>query len=102
MKAFITPAGFYYQGDQAAPEDVEVLPRPDHLHDYVAGAWVLNQARKNDFDNETTKASLAAIDALSVRAMREFIALKFANDPQLPAQLVTHETSAQVERAKLK
>ena len=51
--------------------------------------------------NDVARRELEAIDMRSVRSIREFILLKFADDPDLPVQLADHELAAVSERQKL-
>lgn len=47
---WLTPAGVYYQGDQASLLDIAVPQRPDHKHIFVDGAWVPTPATTDDVD----------------------------------------------------
>lgn len=48
MRYWITPDGSYYEGDNVAAGSIEVLQRPDALHDWNGITWVLNPVRAVD------------------------------------------------------
>ena len=81
----------------AAPEGF--TPEDMDRYDVIDGALVPNNAE--------TKAALREIDIASIRSIREFVAVKFADDPLLPRDtdgnviLATYETQAAAEREKL-
>lgn len=47
---WLTPAGVYYQGDQASPLDIAVPQRPDAKHIFVDGAWAPAPSTTDDVD----------------------------------------------------
>lgn len=69
-----------------------------HKFDGLNFVIKLSDAELTAQKNELLRAELAAIDAASVRALREYVASK-ADAPQI---LKDRETAAQAARAKLK
>jgi hypothetical protein len=55
-----------------------------------------------DRNDQVGREELEAIDASSIRALREFTLAKFPGDPLLPAVLSDYEAAAVVSRGKLK
>ena len=66
-------------------------------------AWTTEYvaAQVIEIRNSDAKNKLERIDRESVRGLREFIMTKFADDPDLPTQLLDHEAAAILERAKI-
>lgn len=67
MNCFVRPDGSYYEGDRADAADLKVTQRPSAAHEWIGGAWVLNE--KDD-----AKAKIVQLEAgalLSQRTLRD-------------------------------
>jgi hypothetical protein len=106
IKYFVNNQGEYlggFEGVEPPAGAIEVLNPPVHGLDIWNGSvFVTPSAITDDREDQIGREELKVIDAASVRALREFILAKFANDPLLPEALGVHETAAQVSRGKLK
>lgn len=82
----------------------EALSVPTTLQPYVVPVPTAAEiaAAAQAATNADAKAKLVAVDAESVRAMREFILAKFPGDALLPAVLATRNNDAATQRARIK
>jgi len=83
------------------PED-QIRVDGKYLYEWVDGSIKKVSDYNKLKQSEPAKAALMSTDTDSIRSIREFILLKFKDDPDLPPFLLTHEDNAKTERAKLK
>jgi hypothetical protein len=85
--------------------DIHALPNtPATLQPYVVPAPTAAElaAAAKAATNADAKLQLAAADAESVRAMREFILAKFGNDPLLNPVLAQKDAAVAAQRIRIK
>ena len=80
--------GSYYEGDRVHPNDIAVPQRPSPFYNFVAGAWVLDQARLDAFNAEQVRRQ-ALIDAQVDPLIQQ---LRNANPTQITNFITTNVT----------
>lgn len=85
-----------YLDMQPLPDEKLVKVQDDALAAYS------NDELKVNRESDIAKEKLLQIDKKSIRSIREFLVLKFGDDPDFPSFLSVHEEEAKAERAKIK
>jgi hypothetical protein len=89
----------------SAPDGSEaIITDADNAHiglGYSAGAGFEQPPVKTVDIAGNALQELKELDKMSMRSIREFVLLKWGDDPLLPSQLAQHEAAAVVARGKL-